>query len=676
MSARWGATPDEWFEFGTLLDLGADLLPVVSNLRAQISPKSSLKKVGKVPSRYGRNKLVIGVPNWTGHVATLNELVAWEEQPDYGISVICRVAKPVDIDVPDVEKAVKIQGYVSEWLYSVGVTEAPLRYRVDSGKRIMLLRVNANTPKTVITVDGGIVEFLGNKQQFIAAGTHENGARYEWQGLDRGVPELTLDQYNRLISHVQETFGIEPIRKEKERKIIDGLIDEPIYNKLVERNAILSHEDNGSFGIICPFHDEHTTESGDTGTVYFPAHTGGMATAAIKCLHGHCAHRQTHDFAAGLGITGADDFEVLPEDGSDFVQPGANEPHPGVEGGFNFILGTAFMNSGSNTEWVIKGLIPCDSVGLVIGPPGSGKTFVLIDAVFAAIRNVPWRDRRTKKAKVLYICAEGENSFRLRLRAYCKEHGIEDIDDLAVLAAAPNFSDKKEVKKFIRDVRAFGISFDLIVVDTLSQCAPGADENAAKDMGELLANYKHIQRALNAAIVLVHHTGKNASAGARGWSGIKANTGYVIEVNVKGKGADTQRWVEVSRQKDGEEGAIFEFQLREVVVGVDQDGDDLKSMVVDFVEDGGLDVLPEAEGAKGIGPLKKDILSKAVEFKQGNARWPVKSELTTMVRENTTRQQSKVHEAIDEMVERGLLDERDKALSVPGTNPRSANLEE
>ena len=676
MSARWGATPDEWFEFSTLLSLGEDLLPVVSNLRAQISPNSSLKKIGKVPSRYGKSGLVIGVPDWTGHHATFDELLAWEEQPDYGISVICRVAKPVDIDVPDVYQATQIQHTVSTYLVKIGVAFAPVRTRKDSGKRLMLLRVNAETPKVVVTVDGGIVEFLGNKQQFIAAGTHEDGARYEWEGLGNGLPLITLAEYNGLIAHVQQRFGIAPLRKEKEKKAVKDVIDEPIYTKLVETNAILSHEDNGSYGIICPFAHEHTTESGDTGTVYFPAHTGGHARAAIKCLHGHCAHRQTHDFAAGLGITGADDFEVLPEelDERELAATGrGDDPHPGIESTFNFVLGTVFRDTVSNTDWVIKGLIPCASTGLIIGPGGAGKTFVALDLVGVVIRGIPWRGHKTKKGKVLYVVAEGENHFRHRLQAYCIDNNIENIDDVVVLAMSPNFMDKKLVKKFIKEVRALGIDFAWIIIDTLSQCMLG-DENNGKDMGVLLANYKRIQQALNAAVTLIHHTGKNEGAGARGWSGLRSNTAYKIDVHKKGKGPDTERWVEIERQKDGADGSILKFALREVVVGVDPDGDNVCSMVVDYCEDAGFD---EVKPDVVLGKLKSDILEGAQEFFRGNNRWPTTSELSVLVREGTAREKGKVEKAIIELVAKGALDPADdKTLAVPGKRPRVTNLEE
>ncbi|EKM5824266.1 hypothetical protein PU342_004757, partial [Salmonella enterica] len=53
----WGATPDEWFHFDLVLGRTDQLLPVVCNPGATISPNSKLKMLGKTPSLYNRDRL-------------------------------------------------------------------------------------------------------------------------------------------------------------------------------------------------------------------------------------------------------------------------------------------------------------------------------------------------------------------------------------------------------------------------------------------------------------------------------------------------------------------------------------------------------------------------------------------------------------------------------------------
>jgi hypothetical protein len=53
--------------------------------------------------------------------------------------------------------------------------------------------------------------------------------------------------------------------------------------------------------IRCPWIADHTSDSGPTETVYFPAGTGGFETGAFRCLHAHCAGRTTRDFLDAIG---------------------------------------------------------------------------------------------------------------------------------------------------------------------------------------------------------------------------------------------------------------------------------------------------------------------------------------------------------------------------------------
>ena len=82
----WGATPEGWTHFKRLAP--ADLLPVVSNPGAEISPRSKMKALGKTPSLYVDTKdgrRVIGFTDWTDHFARPVNIDTWSREPDYGI---------------------------------------------------------------------------------------------------------------------------------------------------------------------------------------------------------------------------------------------------------------------------------------------------------------------------------------------------------------------------------------------------------------------------------------------------------------------------------------------------------------------------------------------------------------------------------------------------------------
>lgn len=77
-------------------------------------------------------------------------------------------------------------------------------------------------------------------------------------------------------------------------------------------------------------------------------------------------------------------------------------------------------------------------------------------------------------------------------------------------------------------------------------------------------------------VLLVHHAGKDTSKGARGWSGLRAAADAELEVQRTPAG----RLLRITKQKDGEDSGAWGFDLQTVVVGVDEDGDEVASCVV------------------------------------------------------------------------------------------------
>jgi hypothetical protein len=78
-------------------------------------------------------------------------------------------------------------------------------------------------------------------------------------------------------------------------------------------------------------------------------------------------------------------------------------------------------------------------------------------------------------------------------------------------------------------------------------------------------------------VLLIHHSGKDESKGARGWSGLRAAADAEIEIS---RYTD-HRVATVTKMKDGEDGAEFAFKLARVELGVDSDGDAIASCVVE-----------------------------------------------------------------------------------------------
>ena len=267
----WGASADDWFYFSTILGLTSDLLPVVSNLEARISPTSKIQKVGKTPSRYNREREVVGIVDWTERRTLREEIDRWEREWDYGICVIARSLKALDVDIPDPKLAEDIRRFVAAWFERRGISFPPVRYRSNSSKFLLAFFVPEETLKRVIRTESGIIEFLGNRQQFIAAGTHDSGTRYEWSRCDGSVPELSIEQFDDLWTSLEKKFAVEPSVTERKSTPVEADIDEPMFRALEDKGMILSKGRNGEYNIVCPYSHEHTTVSAESATVYYPA---------------------------------------------------------------------------------------------------------------------------------------------------------------------------------------------------------------------------------------------------------------------------------------------------------------------------------------------------------------------------------------------------------------------
>jgi hypothetical protein len=75
-----------------------------------------------------------------------------------------------------------------------------------------------------------------------------------------------------------------------------------------------------------------------------------------------------------------------------------------------------------------------------------------------------------------------------------------------------------------------GVPIVLVVVDTVARAMPGGSENDAQDMGRLVRGADRIKEQTGAAVLLIHHAGKDSTKGARGSSALRAAVDTEIEV--------------------------------------------------------------------------------------------------------------------------------------------------
>ena len=240
---------------------------------------------------------------------------------------------------------------------------------------------------------------------------------------------------------------------------------------------------------------------------------------------------------------------------------------------------TAFLTEPAPLRWLIKGWVPEAGVTMVFGESGAGKTFITLDMACRIATGLDWHGQRAKKGVVVYLCGEGNFGFRQRVAAWAKLHGRGDLDLLLVSNKALDLDGPHAAAQILSAVRELTDGdVEAVFVDTVNNHM-GGDENSARDVRNMFGACNVVTSALNATVVLNHHTGHNVDAKgrARGSSAWKASLDASILI---AKGDDGTIEVSCTKMKDAEPPAAFVGRLDSVALGwTDEDGEEVKGAV-------------------------------------------------------------------------------------------------
>jgi hypothetical protein len=232
----------------------------------------------------------------------------------------------------------------------------------------------------------------------------------------------------------------------------------------------------------------------------------------------------------------------------------------------------------SGNEPLIKGFLDCAAMSVLYGESNTGKTFVALDVCAHIGTGKPWHGRKTTHGLVVYIAAEGSRGVYKRIDAWCRKHSVDPKQLKLALVPCPIDlrSDTGSLKPLIELIRKaeadYGEPVVMVVVDTLSRALAGGDENSSVDMGAFVKNCDRLRFAVKAHLLVIHHSGKNKAAGARGWSGVRGAVDTEIEI--------ADRTIEVTKQRDLEPIDKVRFKLESLTLYKDADGDAVTSATV------------------------------------------------------------------------------------------------
>lgn len=224
------------------------------------------------------------------------------------------------------------------------------------------------------------------------------------------------------------------------------------------------------------------------------------------------------------------------------------------------------------TDYIVKGVLARGSHAVAYGPPGAGKTFVVLDLAYHVAIGRAWNGRRVKPGLVVYLPYEGEGGLAKRLAALVTKYG--DTSNMRVFTNPDYDLRSPEGRQAMgRDLAVLPDKPSLIIVDTLAKASTGMDENSAQHMGELNTAVKALIQSTGACVLLVHHSGKDSNKGARGSSSLHG----AIDTELRIDGGK----IALTKSRDSETGGAFGFKLTPVIVGTDSDGDEIVTCTVE-----------------------------------------------------------------------------------------------
>ena len=245
-------------------------------------------------------------------------------------------------------------------------------------------------------------------------------------------------------------------------------------------------------------------------------------------------------------------------------------------------LHNQFLNT-LHMGWTIEGVFPESSfLTVVFGAPSGGKSFSVLDMCCSIDSGTSWHGKKVKKKPVLYLAAEGQAGMLKRIEAWTKHRGISlpTFTLLPMPCLIDHDTDRRELLNMIAELPQ---KPGVIVLDTLARSMIG-DENSTVDMGKVVIAAGILIEATGAQVIIIHHTGKDESKGARGAIALTGATDTMLKV-VRMK--EEKSFILIcERQKDFDKFDPIGFRFEVVDTGyLTKDGDEVTSLVPELDEE-------------------------------------------------------------------------------------------
>lgn len=221
-------------------------------------------------------------------------------------------------------------------------------------------------------------------------------------------------------------------------------------------------------------------------------------------------------------------------------------------------------------DWTVFNFIGAGELSCIPAAPATAKSAIAGDIGCHVAAGREWFGRRVSPGGVLYVAAERSAVVKRRFAAFRKYHQLDGLalgvvsGSVDLRSSAQSATDILDLAKRLADAKEADVT--LIILDTVSRCMAGGDENSSKDMGMFLRNVEHVQ-ASGAHVLMLHHIPADGQQRPRGHGALLAACDTTFHIEQSGN----VRTLTVKKSNDADEGERVAFTLESVELHYDEE---------------------------------------------------------------------------------------------------------
>lgn len=233
-------------------------------------------------------------------------------------------------------------------------------------------------------------------------------------------------------------------------------------------------------------------------------------------------------------------------------------------------------------DFLINDILETDTHGVMFGASQSFKSFNALSIAFSICTGAPFMGHDVyRTGKVVYVCGEGMGALSRRFKAMRLTNG-DFNGNLLVVDGAIDIDVTNQMVNFEKALKQLQPA--LVIFDTFSALATNTDESDNPEVAKVLKLVKETCSNGLTTSIIVHHTGKDATKGARGASAFTANVDFSYQLERTNNPMQTT--MSCIKNKDGEpfSGIVMTAEVIPLDI-IRQDGKEATSLVLRLSDD-------------------------------------------------------------------------------------------